>query len=194
MMVLGKNPINNSGFTLAELLTVIGIITIVSAVSIPSIISWIPNYRLKSAALDLFSNFQAARVRAMQARSEYGIRFNVSAGSYQLVSGGANKTLEADDSASDDIIEKTVLFSEYGSGVRYGYGNATKKATQSGGSFSPGDEVSYIDDKAEFNSRGMANRMGYVYLENSRKSTFALSTPTMAGVVHIKRWNGREWR
>jgi type IV fimbrial biogenesis protein FimT len=193
-MDFGERSIHNTGFTLAELLVVISIIAFVSAVGIPSVIKWIPNYRLKSAALDLFSNFQAARIRAMQSRSEYGIRFNVWAGNYQLVSGGANKTLETEDNESDDIIEKTVFFSNYGSGIRYGYGNAAQKASQSGGAFSPGDEVSYLNDTAEFNSRGMTNRMGYVYLENSIQSTFAVSTPTMAGVVHIKRWNGKEWR
>jgi len=193
-MRFGKHSINNAGFTIAELLTVISIISIVSVISIPSFISWLPNYRLKSAALDLFSNFQNARMRAIQSRGEYAILFNVSAGNYQLVSSGKNKTLEGGESASDDIIEKTVLLSDYGSGIRYGHGSASKKAALSGGSFSPGDEVSYLDDMAEFNSRGMANRMGYVYLENSSKSTFAVSTPTMAGVVHIKRWNGREWR
>ena len=193
-MRFGKHSINNAGFTIAELLTVIGIITIVSVISIPSFISWLPNYRLKSAALDLFANFQAARMRAIQTRGEYAIMFNVSAGNYQLVSSGANKTLEPGESASDDIIEKTVLLSNYGSGIRYGHGSAQEKATRSRGSFSSGDEVSYLGDMAEFNSRGMADRMGYVYLENSSKSTFAVSTPTMAGVVHIKRWNGREWR
>jgi len=193
-MIFGKHSIHNDGFTIAELLTVISIISIVSVISIPSFITWLPNYRLKNAALDLFSNFQNARMRAIQSRGEYAILFNVSAGSYQLVSSGPNKTLEGNGSASDDIIEKTVLLSNYGSGIRYGHGNASEKATQSGGGFSPGDEVSYHGDTAEFSSRGMAGRMGYVYLENSSKSSFAVSTPTMAGVIHIKRWNGREWR
>jgi len=190
-----EKPFKNSdGFTLAELLTVIGIVSIVSVISIPSFISWLPNYRLKNAALDLFSNFQNARMRAIQSRGEFAILFNVSAGNYQLVNSGANKIFEGDESPSDDIIEKTVLLSNYGSGIRYGHGSAIEKATLSGGSFSPGDEVSYNGDMAEFNSRGMANKMGYVYLENSSNSTFAVSTPTRAGVVHIKRWNGREWR
>jgi len=193
-MKFGRHSINTAGFTIAELLTVISIVSIVSVISIPSFISWLPNYRLKNAALDLFSNFQNARMRAIQSRGEYAIRFNVSAGNYQLVNGGANKTYEGGKSPSDDIIEKTISLSNYGSGIRYGHGSAIEKATLSGGSFSPGDEVSYQGDMAEFNSRGMANKMGYVYLENSSKSTFAVSTPTMAGVVHIKRWNGREWR
>jgi hypothetical protein len=47
---------------------------------------------------------------------------------------------------------------------------------------------------AEFNSQGMSNRMGYVYLENSRKSAYAISTPTLAGVVSIKRWEGGHWQ
>jgi len=189
-----EHSVHNAGFTLVELLAVIGIIAIMSAVGIPSVIKWIHDYRLKNATLELFSNFQAARIRAMQSRSEYGIRFNVPDGKYQLISGGGNKALEAKNMESDDIIEKTVLFSAYGSDIRFGHGNAVKKATQSGGGFSPGDEVSYLNDTAEFNSRGMANSMGYVYLENNIQSTYAVSTPTMAGVVNIKRWNGMEWR
>ena len=105
LMELEEQSVHNTGFTVVELLTVISIITIVSVISIPLFISWIPDYRLKSAALDLFSNFQVARIRAMQSRSEYGILFNVSAGSYQLICGGTNKRLETDGSVGDDIIE-----------------------------------------------------------------------------------------
>jgi Tfp pilus assembly major pilin PilA len=194
MMRLIKNSKHAEGFTLAELLTAIGMISIISLISIPSCISWISNYRLKSAALDLFSNFQEARMRAIKSRGEYAILFNVSEDNYQLMSSGMNKKIDGGNISGDDIIEKTVHLSDYGGGIRFGHGNAPEKATRGGGVFSPGDEVSYLDDRAEFNSRGMANKMGYVYLENSRKSAYAISTPTMAGVIHIKRWSGGKWR
>jgi type II secretory pathway pseudopilin PulG len=183
-----------TGFTLLEVMTVLGIIFFMAAMATPVALSWIPNYRLKNAALDLFSNFQLARMRAIQSSSEYGIVFHVRAGKYQLVNGGKNRKFEAGDPSSDDIVEKTVTLSEYGGGVRYGFGCAKKKAIVSGGGFQAGDEISYRDDTAEFNSQGMSNRMGYVYLENSQKSAYAISTPTIAGVVSIKKWSGRDWQ
>ncbi|MBA4367229.1 MAG: hypothetical protein C0403_06280 [Desulfobacterium sp.] len=189
-----KRKHSETGFTLLEIMTVLGIIFFMAAMATPVTLSWIPNYRLKNAALDLFSNFQLARMRAIQSSREYGIVFHVRAGNYQLVNGGENRKFEAGDPSSDDVVEKTVALSEYGGGVRYGFGGADKKATVGGGSFHAGDEISYRDDVAEFNSQGMSNRMGYVYLENSQKSAYAISTPTLAGVVNIKKWTGRNWQ
>jgi Tfp pilus assembly protein FimT len=189
-----KRKQSETGFTLLEIMTVLGIIFLMAAMATPVALSWIPNYRLQNAALDLFSNFQLARMRAIQSSREYGIVFHVRTGNYQIVNGGENRKFEAGDPSSDDIVEKTVSLSGYGGGVRYGFGGADKKATVSGGSFQAGDEISYQDDVAEFNSQGMSNRMGYVYLENSQKSAYAISTPTIAGVVKIKKWTGRNWQ
>lgn len=182
------------GFTLIEMMVVLGIIFLLAAIATPAIMGWMPGYRLKNAALDLFSNFQLARMRAIQCRGEYGIIFNVQTGYYQLVNGGVNKKFEGAVSTSDDIVEKTIILSEYGSGVRYGYGRADKKATVSGGGFQLGDEISYQNDSAEFNSQGLSNRMGYVYLENNQESAYAVSTATLAGVVTIKKWMGEQWQ
>jgi len=91
------------------------------------------------------------------------------------------------------VVEKRVRLADYGSGIRYGYGRAGRKATQSGGAFSPGDEVSFQDDVAAFNARGMADKMGYVYLQNSRQASCAVAAPTRAGVVSLKCWNGEKW-
>jgi prepilin-type N-terminal cleavage/methylation domain-containing protein len=189
-----KTKQSEIGFTLLEMMTVLGIISLLAVIATPIALSWMPRYRLKNAALDLFSNFQLARMRAIQCCGEYAIIFNGRTGNYQLVNGGANKKFEGGIPASDDIVEKTVVISEYGCGVRYGFGCAVKKATVGGGSFQAGDEISYRDDIAEFNSQGMSNRMGYVYLENNQKSSYAISTATLAGVVSIKQWTGERWQ
>jgi prepilin-type N-terminal cleavage/methylation domain-containing protein len=54
------------GFTLTELITVIAILMILSAVAIPNILDWLPGHRLRRATRDLFATFQDARLRAIK--------------------------------------------------------------------------------------------------------------------------------
>lgn len=189
----GANPCPD-GMTLLELITILSIVSLLAIAAVPSALRWFSDYRLKSAALDLFTNFQLARMRAIQDGTEYGIVFSAVSGEYRLVSGGENKRFEGAVPGSDDVVEKAVSLRKYGGGICYGHGRADRKATVSGGTFQAGDEISYRDDMAEFNAQGMSNRMGYVYLKNDRESAYAVSTPTLAGVVNIKRWDQGQWR
>jgi hypothetical protein len=177
-----------------ELVVVLACIAVITGISAFQMVDWLARYRLRHAATDLFSLLQAARMRAIRTSGEVAVVFSTKRGSYQLVSGGKNRRYEGNGPDSDDVVEKKVVLSAYGSGIRFGYGSAREKATRSGGGFSPGDEVSYIDDYAEFNGRGMANKMGYVYIQNSRQSVCAVATPTRAGVVHLTCWDGSRWR
>ena len=54
------------GFTVVELLVTIAIIALVSAIAVPHFIGWLPDYRLRAAAHDLFSNFQKAKLTAVK--------------------------------------------------------------------------------------------------------------------------------
>ncbi|MEA1866843.1 MAG: GspH/FimT family pseudopilin [Thermodesulfobacteriota bacterium] len=64
-----------AGFTLVELMVVIVVIAILSAITVPNIIDWLPNYRLKSAARDLVSNFQKAKMEAVKENTDVIIQF-----------------------------------------------------------------------------------------------------------------------
>ena len=52
----------NSGFTIIELLIVIAVLGILGAIAVPNYLSYLPNARLKSAARDLYSNMQLAKL------------------------------------------------------------------------------------------------------------------------------------
>lgn len=63
------------GMTMVELMVVMLILILGSAMAVPAFISWQPRYKLKSAASDLSSALQRARVFAVQNKADISVRF-----------------------------------------------------------------------------------------------------------------------
>ena len=171
----------NSGFTLVEFMVVAAIIAILAGVGIPAFSRWLPNYRLKSAATDIFSNMQLAKMEAVKNNSSVSIQFNPAApGSYDLI-----------DSANNTI--KTVNFADYDDkgNIEWGWGNATKNI--SGNPFSSGGEIAYSSNKLTLNPRGTGNG-GTVYIQNQYGRSYAIGT-LVSGVIRLRKWNesSGEW-
>jgi prepilin-type N-terminal cleavage/methylation domain-containing protein len=197
--VMRKNPSTGkreSGFTMAEVLVTVAIAAILASIAVPGFSRWLPSYRLKSAARDLYSNFQLTKLSAVRTGSNWAIVFDPGAtpGRYYICSDpGANGNWEGP--AGDDTVEKTVDLADYQSGVDYGPGNATDDIPGTGAP--PADDISYIvgatDDVVMFNLRGICNA-GYVYLENMRNNTsYGVGTNTV-GTVILEKWSGGTWQ
>ena len=200
-------PKRQTGFTLIELMVVIGIIAIMAGFAVPAVMNWLPNYRLKAAARDLYSNMQKARFEAVKTNSGYAVLFDTAAGNYQLLSdpgpdGNWGTLDDTNDKPgndgiygnADDIPEKLpFVLTKYGSGIAYGHGNATTNATVAGGVF-PIDEVSYNSNVVVFNSRGTSSA-GYVYIQNSYNNTFAIGSLS-SGAIRFKKWysGSTDWK
>lgn len=64
------------GFTLTELMVTLGVFAILAGIAIPAFSGWLPKYRLKSAARELYSDFQLAKITAIRSGVRCAIRFN----------------------------------------------------------------------------------------------------------------------
>ena len=90
------------GFSITEVISGCLIITILGSVAVAGFTSWLPGYRLKNAARELYSNMQRTKMIAIKSNANASIIFTASPSQY-VVSG----------------VTRTVILSDYGSGVRF---------------------------------------------------------------------------
>ena len=70
------------GFSLAEIMTVVGIAGLVTLVSLPAILQLMPQYRIRSAATDAAAAIRMMRQKAITTRTPCKITFDASAERY----------------------------------------------------------------------------------------------------------------
>ena len=91
-----------SGFTLIQLTVVIALLAILTAVGVPNFFTWLPKYRLKRAARDLYSNLHLAKMSAIRANMDCRVNYYKNPDRYTV-----------------DLLNKTIRLSEYGSGITF---------------------------------------------------------------------------
>ena len=151
---------NNSGFTVIELMVVVVILSALAGIAIPTFSAWLPNYRLKGAARDVYSHIQAAKLEAIRQNTDISVTFQTAPDRYNIA--GA--------------VPISVNLGDYGSGVNYD--------TPTG--------FSNTFDTITYNQRGIctAGNGTFVYISNSKKSTYYRIGPNAAGTVRVEKWNG----
>jgi type IV fimbrial biogenesis protein FimT len=165
------------GFTLVELLIIIGIFTVLAAVAIPAFSSWAPNFRLNAAARDLVSNLQKVKMEAVRRNANVVLSFSPQAyvpegkvGSYQIFvddgAGGGNAGNFVKDGGEVVILQATMpdnvsLYSAVFTGSTTAVG---------------------------FNSRGLpaSNRTGDIQLKNNNSRAYRVTLGPAGNIVLTK--------
>lgn len=91
-----------SGFSFVELIISIAIISTLVTIAVPTFVKWVPKYRAKSAAQDLYSNFQSAKMAAVRNGANSVVTFTTGPDQYAV-----------------SLLNSTVTLSDYGSGVKF---------------------------------------------------------------------------
>lgn len=181
-----------AGFTLFEVIVVMALIAILSAVTVLSMAFYIPNLRLKSAAQDINIQIQKARLEAIRRNGLVAIRFYATDVSGTQKFGPIIWVDENYDSANiaHPLLEagEEVLFrmpmDESGAipevqnytGIRFSDSHA--------GDDGVNDGVTFSDNALVLNSRGISNEAGSVHLYNARGRTKEIMV-TLGGAVRV---------
>jgi len=114
--------IKKRGFTLTELLTVIGIMAILLLIGIPVFRAYRPSLQLSGSVRELITDLRYAQQLAVTEQVDYGIRFFIAEDKYQIIKHVAEEELleekklpsQVSFHQTEDLTDDRVLFNPYG--------------------------------------------------------------------------------
>lgn len=192
-MINKKNLSNSKGFSFVELMVVIALVGLLSAIGLPSLLRSLPEKRLKNAARSLYADLQKARLQAVKENAMAFMQFTPADGSYVLyVDEDGDKSLDI----TVDRLVMQVGLNDYGA-VQYGCNATTlNNWRQSPAAVGVPDTTiptSGVTDNITFTNLGVANTEDiYLQDDNVQEVCYAV-TVSMLGSVKILRYNGSSW-
>lgn len=181
MKKTGDTRKGSDGFSFVELMVVIALIGILSAIGLPSFLSALPEKRLKAAARNVYADLQRARMLAVKKNKKVTVRFNEAEEYYYIDEDedgtGGYKEWNPGETRGE--------LSDYG-GVVYGKGGAVRKWDNT--------EITRVVPYQDlsFQPVGTAKNASVLLQYQGGDVCYAI-TATRHGAIKIRRFNGSSW-
>ncbi len=159
----------NKGFTFLEVVIVVAIAGILSAVALPGMSAFKERMRIETAARTISTDLREVKMKSLLERYDYTVLFDPGNSLYELTGRQSNLP----------------------HGVRFGFGPGVLGPPGNPTSTPDDDGITFASNKATFYSRG-TNSMGTIYLTNNNNINMALSI-AVTGRIRIWRWDGIKW-
>jgi type IV fimbrial biogenesis protein FimT len=158
------------GFTLVELMVVIGILAVLGAVALPAITRTIPNYQLRAAARELVIDFKKAKLEAVKRGRTVILKFTPETPGSPDAGGSYRVFVDMDDNG------------DWTSGVDLEISTVTMPPNVR---LPGGSDLTFTGNEGGYNNRGLPTKTGRVTLKNrDGTKTYQVSLST-AGSVRL---------
>jgi len=75
---------NRKGFTLTEVVVTLAILGIMTAISVPSYLSWLPRHKLQTSVRQIYDDLNLAKIRAVKDNTVAVVIFNLAENNYDI--------------------------------------------------------------------------------------------------------------
>lgn len=101
---------NNKGFTIVEILIILGIISLISLISVPLVANYQKTTKLRSEARLMATNLRLAQQLAITEQTIYNFKLFSSTGSYQIINSETSEVIKDIDLDNEVIIKQLTGF------------------------------------------------------------------------------------
>jgi len=181
---MGAEP--DDGFSLVELLVVVTVMLIVSAIAVPAFTSCYEGCCVKGAVAEIAGMIREAKQNALATGNDHGVGFDPVSRKVSLISGkGRDNKWNTD----DDLVIRSFRLGEKGGGLVFGYGD-----------YGPLPGLAAADDGISFQSNNtlvcnpeLTGNAGVVYLISRRGCAMAIKMNSTDYGYTLWRWAGKKW-
>ena len=130
------------GFSITELMMVLAVIAVVTAIVTPNILSWRNNAKMRGAVDNLMGDLQMAKMNAVKENNNVAVLFNPT---------GYRVFVDKDNPWVQDADERLLRVRKLPAGVKFDMGH---------------ENWGFTNNRTRFNSRGRANIAGTAVIVN----------------------------